>query len=65
MKSKQLKRIRGELLAKLAEYSVEWDFDSKKLIVDDLKSMQKKLAQHTNLRGLKYEDKFQKLFSET
>ncbi|MGD1717589.1 Druantia anti-phage system protein DruA [Dapis sp. BLCC M172] len=59
MKSKQLKRIRGELLAKLAEYSVEWDFDSKKLIVDDLKSMQKQLAQHTNLRGLKYENKFQ------
>lgn len=58
MKPDQLNRIRIELLAKLAEYGVEWDFDLEKLVIDDVKSMQKKLAQHTNLGGLKYEDKF-------
>ncbi|CAD5951926.1 Druantia anti-phage system protein DruA [Planktothrix agardhii] len=58
MNSKQLiNRIRIELLAKLAEYGAEWDFDLEKLIVADLKLMQKQLAQHTNLGGLKYEDK--------
>jgi hypothetical protein len=29
------------------------DVDSEKLIADDLKLMQKQLAQHTNLGGLK------------
>jgi hypothetical protein len=58
MKPKQLNRIRIELLAKLAEYGVEWDVDSEKLIANDLKLMQKQLAQHTNLGGLKYENKF-------
>ena len=58
MKPKQLNRIRIELLAKLAEYGVEWDVYSEKLIANDLKLMQKQLAQHTNLGGLKYENKF-------
>ena len=58
MKPKQLNRIRIELLAKLAEYGVQWDVDSEKLITNDLKLMQKQLAQHTNLGGLKYENKF-------
>ena len=58
MKPKQLNRIRIELLAKLAEYGVEWDVYSEKLIANDLKLMQKQVAQHTNLGGLKYENKF-------
>lgn len=58
MKPKELNKVRIELLAKLAEYNVEWDHENEKLIVGDLKSMQKQLAQHTNLGGLKYEDRF-------
>ncbi len=54
----ELYELKQELLTKLANYGVEWDFDSEKLIVDDLKHMQKQLAEHTNLRGLKYESKF-------
>ncbi len=58
MEEDKLEKIRDKLLLKLGEYGVEWDFDSEKLMVDDLRFMQNRLAQYTNLRGLKYEEKF-------
>ncbi len=58
MKKHQKDHVRDQLLSKLSEYGVEWDFDSQKLIVDDLRFMQNRLAQHTNSKGLKYEEKF-------
>jgi hypothetical protein len=58
MKKHQKDHVRDQLLSKLSEYGVEWDFDSQKLIVDDLRFMQNRLAQHTNSKGLKYEEEF-------
>jgi len=51
MKKHQKDHVRDQLLSKLSEYGVEWDFDSQKLIVDDLRFMQNRLAQHTNSKG--------------
>ena len=63
MANDNLDQVRKKILSKLAEYGLIWDFDSQKLIVDDLKLMQKQLAQHTNIRGLKYESKVSSYFA--
>lgn len=64
MTTKKLDQVREKLLSKLAEYGVQWHDDSEKLIVDDLRIMQKQLAEQTNSKGLQYEDKFKSYLAE-
>lgn len=56
---------RYKILQNLEDYGVIWNQEERKIYVEDLKEVQKKLAEQTNLKGKEYFDKVQKFIART
>ena len=54
---------RHQILQNLEDYGIIWNQEEKKICVEDLKEVQRKLAEQTNLRGKDYFDKVQKFLA--
>lgn len=54
---------RDKILQNLEDYGITWNQEEKKIYVEDLKEVQRKLAVQTNLKGKEYFDKVQKFLA--
>lgn len=55
---------RHRILQNLEDHGIIWNEEEKKICVEDLKEVQKKLAEQTNLKGKEYFDKVQKFIAQ-
>ena len=55
---------RNKILKNLEDYGIIWNQEEKKICVEDLKEVQKKLAEQTNSKGKDYFDKVQKFLAQ-
>ena len=55
---------RYKILQNLEDYGIIWNQEERKICVEDLKEVQKKLAEQTNLKGKEYFDKVQKFIAQ-
>ena len=56
--------IKQQILDNLEAYGIQWDDTENKIVVDDFREVQRRLAQRTNLKGLDYISKVQKYHAQ-
>ncbi|OBQ27621.1 MAG: hypothetical protein AN483_19790 [Aphanizomenon flos-aquae MDT14a] len=56
--------IKQQILDNLEAYGIQWDDTENKIVVDDFREVQRRLAQRTNLKGLDYTSKVQKYLAQ-
>ena len=56
--------IKQQILDNLEAYGIQWDDTENKIVVDDFREVQRRLAQRTNLKCLDYTSKVQKYLAQ-